>query len=59
MKSRAAELETEYADDAVVQGALTKKYRELKKYTDAERCALRRIQIVAGLHRLRCARGDL
>ncbi|HEX4072743.1 MAG TPA: hypothetical protein VHX68_16300 [Planctomycetaceae bacterium] len=45
MKSRAAELEAEYADDPVVQGALTKKYRELKKYTDAERCALRRIQI--------------
>lgn len=45
MKSRAAELETEYADDAVVQGALTNKYRELKQYADAERCARRRIRI--------------
>jgi len=44
-KSRVAGYEKEFADNAAVLTALMNKYKELKQYADAERCAKQRIRI--------------
>ena len=45
IKSRAAAIEKDLADEPLVQSALMNKYRELKQYAEAERCAKRRIAL--------------
>jgi tetratricopeptide (TPR) repeat protein len=47
IKSRSAELEKEFADDPVVLTALMFKYKELKQYGDAARCAKQKIHLAA------------
>lgn len=45
--SHAAEWEQNFADNALVQAALGRRYRGLKQYADAERCLKRQIAIAA------------
>jgi tetratricopeptide (TPR) repeat protein len=44
-KPRAPQLEKEFADDPIVMTALTNKYKELKQFDDAERCAKQQVQL--------------